>query len=209
MKRLLISLLACASAIGADLTFDEVTLGDGRILKDVTVKSFNNNNGKVVVKTNGTITTIPLVQFPESAINAIYQQYNGRFSSVSTVPQSDQVIPPERPVRYRAQPSAPDASTSGSQGAHVAAARARAQRFFSYEYRLGASNAIVTQRSIELTQTEQVPGWTGRYRSKGKAYLSFYNSAGGSFQRTAVNFEVETEERPGQGVSVVRLDVTP
>ena len=61
----------------------------------------------------------------------------------------------------------------------------------------------ITALDIDADQPEAIMGWPGRYRTKGKAYLEFYDSRGNSFSRTTSSFEVITEQKPGQMPKVV------
>jgi hypothetical protein len=54
---------------------------------------------------------------------------------------------------------------------------------------------------VELS--EAVTGWTGRYRTEGKAYLEFFDSKGWSYSRATSRFEVLTEQKPDGALKVV------
>jgi hypothetical protein len=86
---------------------------------------------------------------------------------------------------------------------HKEAAQTRARRYYQYEFQAGSNSISVTALDIEMDQPEAITGWLGRYRTKGKAYLEFYDSRGGSFSRTTSSFEVITEQNPGQPPQVV------
>jgi hypothetical protein len=86
---------------------------------------------------------------------------------------------------------------------HRDAAAAKARRFFTYEFQAGSNALSVYDRDIEIEETEAIQGWPGRYRTKGRAYLQFYDSRGRSFSRTTSRFEVITEQKPGKELEVV------
>ena len=86
---------------------------------------------------------------------------------------------------------------------HAAAARARATTYFRYEFQIGSNSVSVTALDFELGTPKPVPGWEGRYESQGKAFIEYFDSKGRSFQRTTSTFEVITEQKPGEDLSVV------
>jgi hypothetical protein len=86
---------------------------------------------------------------------------------------------------------------------HREVAEDRARRYFEFEYRAGSNAISVTKLDIQTKPPEAVDGWPGRYRTKGRAYLEFFESKGRSFSRGASSFEVITEQKPDQSVAVV------
>ncbi|HEX2101284.1 MAG TPA: hypothetical protein VHF69_11495 [Candidatus Synoicihabitans sp.] len=99
------------------------------------------------------------------------------------------------------RPAAPDVGVAQ----HAAAARDRANRYYRFEPRVGSGSISVTALNIQLDSTTPIPGWTGRYRSQGRADLEYWDSKGRSVQRRSSTFEVETQEKDG---SVIVADFT-
>jgi len=87
---------------------------------------------------------------------------------------------------------------------HAAAALKAADYKFRYEYQLGSSNVHITSVTCTNEETTQVPGWP-RYRTVGKAGISYYEGKGG-FERTSRGYEILTEEINGV-IKVVDLTV--
>lgn len=60
----------------------------------------------------------------------------------------------------------------------------------------------MTDSDVAVEETKPVSGWSGRYRTKGKAYVEIYDSQG-SFRRAVRNFEVITEQKSDDPIRVV------
>lgn len=87
--------------------------------------------------------------------------------------------------------------------AHKAAALTRARSYYRFEFKIGSDAAAVTGLELDATPPQPIPGWDGRYRIAGAAYLEFYDSRGRSFQRRQSAFEVVTEQKSGAREPVV------
>jgi hypothetical protein len=69
------------------------------------------------------------------------------------------------------------------------ALRARADRFFRYEYQGGSNYIYVLETSTEFTDISPRPGWPGEYSATGKGYIQFYDSSPhGHFKRESREF---------------------
>jgi hypothetical protein len=197
-----------------------VELSDGRAFTEVRVRTYDARSDKVLILTDGRAMTLPLVLFPES-LHELLKSAPASGGSVSTTPAAprpqrtsaaDQyametavpVSPP--PPIYVAQPTVPrrvEPPREASPIRHQFAARARATRHYRYEYQAGSNSISVTALDFEFSAPEPIPGWAGRCRTEGKAYLEFYDSKGRSFQRATSTFEVVTEQRPGEELKVI------
>jgi len=111
-----------------------------------------------------------------------------------------------------ARPTTPNQATAQVQGidlqAHRRIALERAQRYYRHEFRVGSDSALMMGVEIEVSPPKVVPGWDGRCRAEGKAYLEIYDSRGRSFQRRTSTFEVTTE-RNASDEEIVIVDFTP
>jgi hypothetical protein len=212
------------------LEFSQVDLRDGRVLKDVIVKSYDAATGKLLVIASGKAMTIPIDQIPPPFSEALKNGAPKAGETVSTTGSSPpamnlrpevagkaapksgtekptQVFVPKRmvlpPVSPAPEPrpvtssaSVPDpAAVARVVEAHRRAARNRADTYFRYEHQMGSNNISLTSLKIELDEPEAIQGWPGRYRTTGKAGIEYYDSKGGSFQRTTSTFEVITEQK--------------
>lgn len=233
MKTALLFLLALATGLSAaepTLTpLGRLELLDGRILKNVVVRSYDTHVSKVLLIADGKALLIPIDLIPPPHADRILA------ASRRTAPdlvQTTPVPPPPAPAAPPAtsssvpvptpfQPSAPTtppppppapvpvapapvAAPTDPRRAHQAAALAHALRYYKYEYRTGSNAIAVTDSDIAVERTEAVPGWTNRYRTIGKAYVQAYDSyGGGSFRRSTSRFELLTEQKPGEDIQVV------
>ena len=223
---LFVALVPCLAAHSSDkvlpLQFTRVELADGRILNDVTIRSYDAKSEKLLVVTRGKAMTIPIALFPSSLTERLKSApaSGGTVSTIAKAPArplgsaADQygtvtavpVTPPPRPaVIAREAPgsASPDSVPEVSLIRHQFAARAHATRYYRYEYQAGSNSIRVTALDFEFNSPEPVPGWSGRCRTEGKAFLEFFDSKGRSFQRATSTFEVVTEQKPGEGVRVV------
>lgn len=125
---------------------------------------------------------------------------------------------PPPPVRRSAASPAPARTPTPNQAiaqgqgidlqAHRRIAAERAQRYYRHEFRVGSDSALMMGVDIEVSMPKVVPGWEGRCRAEGKAYLEIYDSRGRSFQRRTSTFEVVTE-RKASDEEIVIVDFTP
>lgn len=121
------------------------------------------------------------------------------------------VVSRQAPRRVMPQTPAPQptanqllaAQAGADVNAHKQAALRRAESFYRFEFRLGSDAGAVTGLNLETTTPKPVPGWEGRYRTEGKAYVEFYDSRGRSFARRTSVFEVVTEKKLGDDDLVV------
>lgn len=99
-------------------------------------------------------------------------------------------------------------STVEAEGkAHQEVAEKRANRYFRYEYNLGSSSIVVRTIEIETNSVDPVDGWVGRFRTSGKAYIVYFDTAGRSAGRTTREFEVLTERKGTDRIEVIGLTV--
>jgi hypothetical protein len=227
MKRFRTSLLFVIAlhslqANDVPLRFSRLDLTDGRKLKDVVVKSYDAKSERLLLVAEGKAMMVP--------IGVVPPPYNEQLKAAPASGGSvNTITPPARPIasaaeQYQLQRSVPvpaqrvyvpQAVTSprpapvdpmlaqrNLQG-HQDAAHARAVRYYRYEHQMGSNSIIVQSVSLEVTAPTAVPGWTGRDRTDGKAYIEFFDSKGRSFQRTTSTFEVTTEQKPGEALQVV------
>jgi hypothetical protein len=215
--------VAWVRANDAPLNFSRLDLSDGRKLKNVVVKSYDAKSAKLLIIANGTAMTIPLAVVPPPFNEKLKAApASGGFVNTIAAPSRPLVSAAdqyhlERPMPYRPpqviyvpqpapvlRPVAPDPLLAQADlTRHQAAAQARAQNYFRYEHQYGSTSIIVNSLNFELGVPTAVPGWPGRFESKGTAYIEYYDSRGRSFGRTTSRFEVTTEQKPGEALQVV------
>lgn len=217
--------VAWATPATVDLEVDTLTLKNGKVLRQVLIKSYDSSSGRVVLMVNKSITTTQLEMLPPEVIQQIKS-----------------LLPPEPTPEEKAKKAASDAAAASRreaaqrkkenaerQAARKAeqeanaqasaernaeqneesalwavksAAKTKAYDYFRYEYNPGSGSVIVTSIRIQLDEPEPMSGWTGRYRAQGKALFNYYAGGGGSFNNTSRAFEVEVE-KPARGSAKV------
>lgn len=224
MKRLILLLALLTSAWADDsssLEFQRITLSDGRSLNNVVIKTYDASSNRVLLVADGKASMISLALFPTSLERQISSTAPRAGSSTMTVitpkapPSSSNALPLPTSPAPRIEPAyspSPDRTASDAAEAsraetdlrhHAQVARTRADRYFRYEYRLGSNAVRVRSLDLDTYAPEEVSGWTGRYRTSGKAYIEYFDSAGWSYSRTSNGFEVVTEKKPNGQIEVV------
>lgn len=203
-------------AADAPTQFKRLDLLDGRKLTNVTVRSYDAATGKVLLIADGKAMTVPIALIPPP----FAQQFKAGLlagGASTTVVQSVPAAPSQGKsvVRATATPAPPRPATKTAASsnepsanpaqAHAQAAADRAARFFRYELPVGSSSISVYEVSIEILSTEIVSGWEGRYRTRGKAYIQYYDSVGRSYSRQTEGFEIITEGKSGGAILVIDL----
>ncbi len=218
MKTLFLFLAASAIACAADevsLQFPQLDLLDGRKLKNVVVKSYDAKAGDVLVVADDKALVIPIKQVPAPFADRVKNNAPAAGATTAVVaappppPVSTPLMPTptpapvvgdtEHPVKGKGKAKA----VAGVLAEHKAAAEARATEFYKFELQAGSNAISVNKLTLHLDQPQPVDGWTGRYRTTGRAFYEFYDSVG-SFQRGTGSFEVVTErQKPGDELKVV------
>ena len=218
-------LLAAGAALAAEPTptqFARIDLLDGRTLKNVELKSYDAASGNVMLVADQKAMLVPVSLIPApfgdrwkkdlpppgeiTMIVGTSAGANAHPSPPGTPPAAQPVVPTPPTIVVIPPPMPAAAGSAEGQpalAAHKQAAEARATRYFRFEYRAGSDAISVTALEIETDQPEAIDGWPGRYRTKGRAFLEFYDSRGRSFSRAESRFEVLTEQKPGEPMKVV------
>jgi hypothetical protein len=174
----------------------------------VVVKSYDAATGKLLLVADGKAMLVPadLIPPPLAArLKAGVPAAGSTTAFVTSQPVAPSAVP-EKPASAPTVQMIDTPSATGSDqmlASHKGAAEERAQRYYRYEFKAGSDAISVTALDIETEQPEAIMGWPDRFRTKGKAYLEFYDSKGGSFSRTTSSFEIITEQKPGQLPKVV------
>lgn len=221
---LFLALLVFARADSSLTPVDRLVLLDGRVLKNVVIRSYDAPSSKVLVLADRRALLIPIDLLPPVYADKI-RSIPSTADLVQTTPiPATRPLPPPAPrsATTSAQPAVPPATPATPAApappapvnpraepvdpldAHMNAAKAHVLRYYKFEYRSGSNSIAVTDSDIAVEDTEPVTGWSNRYRTRGKVYLEIYDSiGGGSFRRTTGKFEVLTEQKPGELIKVV------
>lgn len=220
LRTIVVAALAAAFAAAAETPtqFARLDLLDGRKLKNVTVRSYDTASGRVLLVADRKAMSIPIALIPPPFAQQFKSGLLAGGGSMTIV-----VAPPSTPPEKKASatptaggpspapapttPTSPTgtASSENPSLAHTQVAADRAARYFRYELRMGSNSVSVYEVDIEILGTENVSGWQGRYRTKGKAYIQYYDSVGGSYSRQTEGFEIITERKSDGAVVVIDL----
>ncbi len=200
----LVFLAFVAAALGGEvpLKLERLELVDGRTLTNVVIKSYDSVSGRLLLVADHTALLIPVNLVPPpfgERFKASAPRAGATMSVVATAAAA-------RPVAPVAPALGADATAGVDQAllaAHREVAEERARRYFEFEYRAGSGAISVTKLDIQANLPKAIDGWPGRYRTRGRARFEFYESKGRSFSRGGGRFEVITEQRPDQSVTVV------
>jgi hypothetical protein len=225
------SLSAFSAVFAADsgedvpLSFTRLDLTDGRKLKNVVVKSYDAPSQKLLLVTDGKAMTIPIALVPPP-FNQQLKAAPASGSSVTTVAVRTPVVAAadqyqlSTPVPVRRSPSPqrliptpapqPTPATANhpllapaNMSAHEYVARARAEQYYRYEFRLGSSSTARFDLEIELGVPKPVVGRDGRFSTEGKAFILYYDPASRTPQRINSTFEVTTEQPSGEALKAI------
>ena len=172
-----------------------------------------NEKLKAAPAAGGSVSTALSLPKPPPSSTPVPAEAAATAVAVPTTPAPEVNVPSEVPApvpqpapRANSRPrrgsdSSEPAGASPTQ--HQFVARSRANRYYRYEHQVGSSSISVTSLEFDLGTTLPVPGWSGRYRTEGKAFIEYFDSKGRSYQRTTSTFEILTEQKPGEEIKVV------
>jgi len=194
---------AADSDLNPVLSFARIDLVDRRVLRDVAVRAYDSGSDRFLVIASGKALTIPANLFPIRLAEQLRKDAPSSGASVSSTPNSPSSRPgnPSRPPRTANGTDAPTVDTD--MVAHRAVALDRALTFYRYEFVAGSSAMRVDSVKIDAEPTRPVPGWSGRYRTLGKAYLELFDTKGWSATRAQSAFEIITEQKPNEPPTVI------
>jgi hypothetical protein len=225
-------LTALVHAESATMPVGRITLTNGRVLKQVVIRSYDTPSEKVLLLSEGKALLIPITLLPPvyaEKVKADYARSSADLVQTSRVRTPEEraaaladlslaadadnsataeAIPPT-PTPASASPSspAPDGTFAESTQPfkdHREAAMAYVRRYFKFRYPTGHNSTTVTDTDFDIEETKAVSGWTNRYNTKGRAYVEIYDSiGGGSFRRGSAKFEIVTEQKPGEEIKVI------
>lgn len=210
MKRLLLLLALTNLAFGEELSlqFSRIDLSDGRTLKNVAIKTFDPSTNRVLLVADGKASMVPLSAFPAPVDKQISSTAprSGSSTMVAPVPPAPKAPPAPQYVPTPSTDNADAAKLQREVYKHAETARAKANRYFRYQYNVGSGAVRVRSVDIDATDPEPISGWSGRFRTQGRANIEFFDSRGWSYSRATATYEVLTETKAdGQ---VIASDLT-
>lgn len=222
MKLLLrfLAALSLGTSLGAApskpvLEFTRLDLLDGRKLRNVVVKSYDAKTGKVLLLADRQALTVSLGLIPPPFSESLRTGAPRSGRSTATVPaaspthaRAPSAPPPNSPARtYGANaptdtPGAPSEPAPDLTG-HKTAATERARKFYLAELRPGSDPSFTQVHRIELAEPQPITGWNGRYRTQGQATVEHFARGYRSLGRQPSTFEVVTEQKPNEPITVI------
>ena len=199
----LLASAATAEVVHVELSYPELQLSNGKVIRPALIRTFDTEAGTVSVQSGNQITSVLVGWLPDPVI--------ARLQELAPPPKTaEQIRAREMAVRERERKEAArlartDKQTlkSAKQSNESAAAeakkiekmetaitevaRTKAIHYFKYEFNKGAGLNFTPE--LELDRPEFVAGWTNRHRVTGKAYIRYYANQG-SFDSTTRDFEV-------------------
>lgn len=220
---LLSAAVVLAAAYDVNLPYASLALKNGRTLADVTIKSFDHENGKVVVMAGRTLHSLQIELLPDEVAARVLalvpeeskalarEEKAGRKQEQRGQENAKQEV--KRQTREERQQAAAAKKQADRDNAEAQArarliartkqlAREKADYYFRYEYKPGSGSSVVIRQGVTLGEPEEVSGWPGRCRVSGNVGLQFYDSRGSSFSTTVREFEV-TVQKNARGVEEV------
>jgi flagellar biosynthesis GTPase FlhF len=234
MLRALLCLLVAAPAFAASVSLDwsyrEIPLTTGEVLRDVTIKRYDNVSERVLVQVGRSARTLQRGEFPAEIVARLDKRLAPLSEEDKTVARRE-VAEEERARRREAAKAAAEREQADREDARQIAresrrqttrqaeraetreetllaeitATARAYIRRRIEYR-ESSSSIVFTGEYELRDPVPVAGWDGRYRIEGRAYTREYASQGG-FSTRQRDFELLIQTKPKGSPEVVDFTV--
>jgi hypothetical protein len=208
---LFLAIGVAASAGEVPLKLARLDLVDGRTLTNVVIKSYDAATGRLLLVADGTAMLIPVSLVPPpfgERIKTSAPAAGATTSVVTMLPAgpAPAVTSPQSAPAAAGSPAAAEADRL-LLASHRKVAAERARRYYEFESWSGSSAISVTKLDIQTEPPGPIDGWPGRCRTRGTAYLEFFDSKGRSFSRSSGRFEVITELKPDGSVTAV--DFTP
>jgi hypothetical protein len=190
------------------LQLERLELTDGRKLRDVVVRSFDAEKGRLLLVASGKAMLLSIELLPEPVRTRVKEETPEAGGTTNTSPPAANPTPPERP---RTPPVPPPEPARNGQPAfdprpHVEAAKDRADRFYRFEHFPGSATLSLRVAKFETDDPEPLTGWPNRYRVQGRAFLEYYETKNYTTIRSIDRFEIITEQKGTRNVQV--LDFT-
>lgn len=195
--------VAVAEVVQVDLSYPELKLSNGKIVQPALIRTFDTDANTVSIQSGNSISSVTLSWLPDEVVARLQQLAPPPKTAEQTKARERAASKRERNEKERAVRAEEQAAKSAEQSVKRAtaeeardqrveavvtkAAKKKATLYFKYEFSRG--DGLTLTPEFELEQPEPVPGWTGRYRVLGKAYVRRYANQG-SFQSTTREFEI-------------------
>jgi hypothetical protein len=209
--------LILATRLGAvvstiDLSFDQLTLRNGKVFPAATIKSYDSEKNSVVISADRTLTTVQIELLPDDVAARVRS-----LASTAVVPPASEAPAKKAPAKSSAKkrgPKAPPEATppaANRQEEFKAAAAAMALQYastrFGFPLVRDARGGLVPNPALQLEDPEPIPGWEGRYRMKGQVGAQVSDQYGSRLSRKPTEFEIVIETTPAGKPKITELIV--
>lgn len=207
-----------------NLELETLTLLNGRSYGKCVLRSYDPDNGRVVFVEQRNMVSVQLELLPKELAERVValvpaadkdaareakdrelqrQRAADKQNTARNAERAKQNRTEDRQSADRAAESEASQLASRLKANAKQAVYVRARRYFSYEYKPGSGSVAITRGGLELDEPEDVPGWDRRMRVSGTVGLEFYDSYGGSFNRTTRSFEALVEGSKNGSVKII------
>ncbi len=205
----LLAAIAQAAVVHAELRYTELSLKNGQVLRDAVIKSYDDTNGNVTILVGKSMQAVPMSLLPAEVAAKLQALAPERTPEEKAAMQKEEKAKQakaeeaqaERERRalkklekdedaqrriYEKQAEADLARERDVPALVLNAAQVRANNYFKSD-------------RIEFDDPEQVPGWSGRWRVKGRVYGgTILGKSEGKSGRGHRDFEMIVEDK-GKG----------
>lgn len=211
-----INLASASVVVMVDFHYPKLALKDGREFKNVTVKSYDLVTERVTVLIDRSMNSWPIAWLPDeisARLNEVAPKVSAedlnrerkalqndkladeKRAKARVIDNQKYAIKEQREIRKdarklntkRAEIEMTKVAQTPSDVAKVANDYAR--RYFNSATEPGMAGMISLEGDVDLSDPEPVPGWSGRWRVKGKSFNKYYHSQGGVSSRSR-DFEI-------------------
>lgn len=224
---------ASAALVKIHVRYDRIDLKDGRRLENVVIQTYDTMKDRVMVLVEGReATTVPLTALPDEVAALVREriplQSEDEMATESTHPVEGRADTPQRAreldrharieaaadARALRRLEANRAEATANRGVRTAvnvaaAAENLAKHYFLYEAAPHSSIGRVYDAQVMLDSPEAVPGWTDRWRVRGKVGLSYVTRDIGAMGRESRDFEMLVEAPADGAPRLVDMTVNP
>jgi len=220
---------AAAVLVDFSFSYDRVALKNGRELRDVVLKTYDTATGRVGAAAGRELFTVRLTDLPadiaarirelvpvqsaeqvkaeqdqaEAELKAARDRARERELALQAAAKADRDAQRNLDVK-RAENAIEQAARTETDVAD--AAKSLAEYYFTYEADRHSSAGYVLGKNLLLDTPEPVPGWTNRWRVRGKVGVQYLTRDQGAVGRNAKEFELLLEV-PERGQAKL-VDVT-
>ncbi len=214
MKSLVIPFLFLAAVVQAgvvhaELRCAELTLKNGQVLRDAVIKSYNDVNGNVTILVGKNMQAVPIAMLPPEAaakLRALAPEKSPEEKAAAQKDEKAKLAKAEKAQAEREKRALKKLEKDEDARRRVYEKQAEMEMERERDVpalvlnaaQVRANNYFKSDR-IEFDDPEQVPGWSGRWRVKGRAYGgTILGKSDGKSGRGYRDFEMIVEDK-GKG----------